>query len=350
MSAECNRGKVPGIQGQLEAYRQVLEREPSSRVFAPFALALLRAGKAAEAEQVCQEGLRHNPDFSDGHLALGCVLSARRRLKEALEHLDRALELNPHSADALVERAKARALSGDIDAAVGDCMRALDLTPGHRPARQLLSKLGRAKRRAAAPARQAGFRNVAPTAPSRRSLGAQGMHQELGDVSDEAVRRIDGGRQPFRQESEGSGLGQRRAKAGRRAEPEDILDRAGVAPEATGGPAGELPPRPTPDGTGPNPGRSAVSAVATSQLPLVHVVQSVIDRVGGGDPPRGDERLRVSRSGGLVALAGLLVFLLAVVAVVWLAVGRGGGSATGAAGHATAGTLPSQKDAGGRGR
>ncbi|RME29013.1 MAG: hypothetical protein D6806_01935, partial [Deltaproteobacteria bacterium] len=87
------------------------------------------------------------------------------------------------------------------------------------------------------------------------------------------------------------------------------------------------------------------------QLPLVHVVQSVIDRVGEDGVAGADIRARVSRSGGFKALAGFVLLLVAVVVVVWLAVGRGGGATrTGAHRQADAAQPASGSEEGGAGK
>jgi tetratricopeptide (TPR) repeat protein len=52
-------------------------------------------GEEAKGEQVLKEALDINPDFSDGHYALGLVLVRQQRVAEGLTHLKRASVLRP---------------------------------------------------------------------------------------------------------------------------------------------------------------------------------------------------------------------------------------------------------------
>ncbi|MDR2817046.1 MAG: tetratricopeptide repeat protein, partial [Proteiniphilum sp.] len=63
-------------------------------------------------------------------LCLAQLYIAQQKLTEAIELLDEAIELNPHSAVIFQERGKARLLNGDENGSAEDMKQALQLTSG----------------------------------------------------------------------------------------------------------------------------------------------------------------------------------------------------------------------------
>ena len=92
--------RKPPTDAEIREYFLVLRDDPASRVFAPLAEALIRRGRLDEAEQLCQLGLEHHPDFSDGHLAYSRVLFYRFRHREALDQIKLALALDERNVEA----------------------------------------------------------------------------------------------------------------------------------------------------------------------------------------------------------------------------------------------------------
>jgi Tfp pilus assembly protein PilF len=68
------------------------------------AAVLLREGRAAEAERAFRESLRDDPKHPEVHDGLGASLLMQGRNKEALPHLDRAVELAPERAGFRINR------------------------------------------------------------------------------------------------------------------------------------------------------------------------------------------------------------------------------------------------------
>jgi Tfp pilus assembly protein PilF len=68
------------------------------------AVAAYRAGKLADAEQLCQQIISIQPGHFDAAHVLAIVQAAQRRNELALASYDRALALRPNHADALNNR------------------------------------------------------------------------------------------------------------------------------------------------------------------------------------------------------------------------------------------------------
>jgi tetratricopeptide (TPR) repeat protein len=79
-----------------------------------YGLALLREGKAEEAERVVRHGLESDPNNADGHVVLGFILLKLNRPDEAEKSGREALGFNEANS------AKGYLVLSDIDAARGD--------------------------------------------------------------------------------------------------------------------------------------------------------------------------------------------------------------------------------------
>ncbi len=79
----------------IERYQLILEKDPSSRVFAPLAEAYRKLGLQDQALELCRKGVEFNPHFASGRVALAKILIDKESFSEALEHLYKAIELSP---------------------------------------------------------------------------------------------------------------------------------------------------------------------------------------------------------------------------------------------------------------
>ena len=321
---------------QVRTYLKILKQDPRSRVFAPLAALLNQAGHHREAEKVCRRGLAGNPDFADGHSILAEILLSQGRLAEALRAVERALQLNPESAESQALAAEILHSLGQDQRAVECCMHALDISPRNGRARRLLKNMQAGV--AAAPEKKTtgAFRAVAPTAPGRRSGPADLLAENLAGLGREAIEQVDTAPQPFAALSAGSQPGDdfevptapakpsgRRRQESRRPDtpalpphpplPEPAEAGSVQAVGAAGAPAAASPVR------APAAAPVSLAGVVTGQLPLVHLVAAVVERVGyAGEPAAPDDvPLRIRRSGRLAVVAGVLAFT-AVLA--WLLV------------------------------
>ncbi len=115
------------FEDEIGKLAQRLAANPTSRIFAPLADAYRRAGRISEAIEVCQQGLRHHPDYLSGLVVLGRSYHDGGDLDAAGATFRRILGADPRNVGAL------RAL-GEIGHARGDVVRALE---SYRQALQL---------------------------------------------------------------------------------------------------------------------------------------------------------------------------------------------------------------------
>ena len=55
---------------KIEWFQEILEQEPSSRVFFPLAKLLFESGDVTKALETLRHGLEHHPDFLEARLFL----------------------------------------------------------------------------------------------------------------------------------------------------------------------------------------------------------------------------------------------------------------------------------------
>ncbi len=78
----------------IEKYRQMLVRDPASKVFAALAESFREMGLLDEAEQTAKTGIERHPDYVGGYLALGRVLLDQEDYLSAVPLLKKATELD----------------------------------------------------------------------------------------------------------------------------------------------------------------------------------------------------------------------------------------------------------------
>ena len=81
----------------IERYQLLLQNNPSSKVFAPLAEAYRKMGLVKQAIEVCESGLKHNPDFASGYIALARAYMNQKNIEESLRHLHTACQLSPEN-------------------------------------------------------------------------------------------------------------------------------------------------------------------------------------------------------------------------------------------------------------
>jgi Flp pilus assembly protein TadD len=78
----------------------VAKRPENARARCNFGIALVKAGRMADAVGQLTEALRLKPDFAEAHGSLGYALLQNGHASAALEHLAEAVRLKPHDAEA----------------------------------------------------------------------------------------------------------------------------------------------------------------------------------------------------------------------------------------------------------
>jgi tetratricopeptide (TPR) repeat protein len=102
---------------------------------------LFESGRYAEAAAAYEALVAENPDDGALRASYAGVLGSLGRYDEALEHLDRAIELEPLNAEAYHNRGLVHERKGQREAAVAQYRSALSYRPGYEPAARALRRL-----------------------------------------------------------------------------------------------------------------------------------------------------------------------------------------------------------------
>lgn len=117
--------------------------------------ALFKAGKLEDAEAAFREAIALNHAEAEFHAYLGLVLFKRRgRWQDAIDHVEKALELDPRLLSGQVFYATLKADQGDVDAAKKLLRKVIEQSPDYAPARAELQRIVRAP---AEPPKKPGF-------------------------------------------------------------------------------------------------------------------------------------------------------------------------------------------------
>ena len=126
----------------IETYRGVTQKYPRQESAYQFlGHALIKAGKAADAEETAKKLLKLNPRSAYGEYLLGeaAWLSPGRKA-EAAAHAEQALRLDPHLVEALLLAAKVELRSGNPQQAVSFLQRAIQEAPRVETSHYLLAQ------------------------------------------------------------------------------------------------------------------------------------------------------------------------------------------------------------------
>jgi tetratricopeptide (TPR) repeat protein len=85
----------PATNPKIEELRFRLKTDPKSRLFFPLAEELRKAGQLQESEQVLRTGLVNHPTYLSAWVSLGRVLRDQKNDQDAVEALNKALQLDP---------------------------------------------------------------------------------------------------------------------------------------------------------------------------------------------------------------------------------------------------------------
>ena len=85
----------PATNAKIEELRYRIKTDPKSRLFYPLAEELRKAGQVGEAEQVLRHGLTIHATYLSAWVSLGRVLRDQKKDAEAVDALNRALQLDP---------------------------------------------------------------------------------------------------------------------------------------------------------------------------------------------------------------------------------------------------------------
>src|SRR5947207_1380011 len=108
----------PASTPKIEELRFRLKTDPKSRLFYPLAEELRKVGQFTEAEQVLHAGLGVHTTYLSAWVSLGRVLRELKKNQEAVDALNRALQLDPGNV-------VAARLLGDVYLALGEKVEAI---------------------------------------------------------------------------------------------------------------------------------------------------------------------------------------------------------------------------------
>ena len=79
----------------VKTYQDILEKDPTSKVFCPLAQIYRLKKDLKTARQVCLQGIKYNPSYSAGYITLAQICGEEDQIEKALTALNKARELNP---------------------------------------------------------------------------------------------------------------------------------------------------------------------------------------------------------------------------------------------------------------
>jgi tetratricopeptide (TPR) repeat protein len=112
---------------RIQELRRRVQQDPASLAFAPLAEELRRAGRLAEAIDICRRGLARHPEYLSGRATLGRALLDHGELEASLTELAAVLAAAPEHLAALKGVADIHARRGDTATALASYRQALAL-------------------------------------------------------------------------------------------------------------------------------------------------------------------------------------------------------------------------------
>lgn len=136
---------VPGedrdLGPQIRRAEERLARDPASLAFAQLADLYRKAGRCAQAIELCRDGLARYPHYVTARLILAKALAANGAVDGALAEVATILASNPHDVGALRLAADLERHRGHLDAAARHLEALVARDPVDRDARTLLALL-----------------------------------------------------------------------------------------------------------------------------------------------------------------------------------------------------------------
>lgn len=128
---------------KIEELRSRLKSDPKSRIFFPLAEELRKLAQAAEAEQVLRTGLTSHPTYLSAWVSLGRVLHELHKDREAVDALNKALQLDPGNVVAARLLAEAYLALGEKVEAIKKYKLVYALLPGDQELEGIIERLDR---------------------------------------------------------------------------------------------------------------------------------------------------------------------------------------------------------------
>jgi tetratricopeptide (TPR) repeat protein len=180
---------------RIDELRRRLQKDPASIAFAQLAEELRRAGRYAEAVDVCRSGLKRHPGYQSARVTLGRALLEVGDLDAARDELNEVLHVAPQNLAAIRGIAEVHRRKGELREALEQYRVAFELAQ-HDPS---IDQIVRELRRDLGPAARAALGQpagpVVPVSPedqARAQLDAVIIELErfLGAILDDRRNRL----------------------------------------------------------------------------------------------------------------------------------------------------------------
>ena len=169
----------PATNAKIEELRFKVKADPKSRLFFPLAEELRKAGQLAEAEHVLRVGLTTHATYLSAWVSLGRVLRDQKKDADAVEALNKALQVDPGNVVAARLLADAYLSLGDKVEAIKKYKLVYALMPADEELKEQIDALDRELNPVAA------YPTAAPAAPAaeEESPWATGDSQPAEETS-----------------------------------------------------------------------------------------------------------------------------------------------------------------------
>ncbi len=77
----------------IEEYQIILMRNPNAKIFAPLAEAYRKMGLLQQALEICERGVKYNPEYPSGLVAYGKILFELKKYEDATAIFERATKM-----------------------------------------------------------------------------------------------------------------------------------------------------------------------------------------------------------------------------------------------------------------
>ncbi len=134
---------------EMERYRAMIAKDPTSRVFAALAELYRKAGMLDEAVRLCLNGTKAHPKYMSGRVALARAYFDKGMIKEAKEEILTVVTITPDNIVAHKILGDIHLLEGDAANARESFVKVLSLSPDDAEAKQKLSQVDRTPAKAA---------------------------------------------------------------------------------------------------------------------------------------------------------------------------------------------------------
>ncbi len=131
------------ISPEIERHMQILRKDPKSPVFAILSEAYRKGGLLDEAIATAVEGLKHNPNYTSGRVALGRAYFDKGEMDKAIEELKKVIKSTPDNIISHKLIADIYVKKSDIPSALQELKTILYLSPDDKEAKKLIATLSK---------------------------------------------------------------------------------------------------------------------------------------------------------------------------------------------------------------